>query len=92
MYNVGELILEIDRLSDVFSDDIAQDDWQHVLLRSGFTQFADSTHKNIKDKAEFNTVLDLYDIRQQVRIAGTAIDNVRSTAQALRSKKRIINS
>jgi len=32
--------------------------------------------------------LELYDIRQQVRIAGTALDNVRSSIQALGSKKK----
>ena len=55
MYNVGELIPEIERLSGVFSDDIAQMTG-NMYFRSGFTQFADSTYKNIKDKAEFNTV------------------------------------
>ncbi|HBB49250.1 MAG TPA: permease, partial [Flavobacteriaceae bacterium] len=87
MYNVGELIPEIDRLSNVFSDDIAQMTG-NMYFRSGFTQFADSTYKQIKNKKEFNTVLELYDIRQQVRIAGTALDNVRSSIQALGSKKK----
>lgn len=87
MYNVGELIPEIDRLSDVFSDDIAQMTG-NMYFRTGFTQFADSTYKQIKNKKEFNSVLDLYDIRQQVRIAGTALDNVRSSVQALGSKKK----
>jgi len=49
MYNVGELIPEIDRLSDVFSDDIAQMTG-NMYFRSGFTQFADFTYKQIKNK------------------------------------------
>ena len=87
MYNVGELIPEIDRLSNVFSDDIAQMTG-NMYFRSGFTQFADSTYKQIKNNTEFNSILELYDIRQQVRIAGTALDNVRSSIQALGSKKK----
>ena len=87
MYNVGELIPEIDRLSDVFSEDIQQMTG-NMYFRSGFTQFGDSTYKKIKNKAEFTSVLALYDIRQQVRIAATALDNVRSTKQALGSKKK----
>ncbi len=87
MYNVRELIPEIDRLSQVFNNDIAQMTG-NMYFRSGFTQFGDSTYKKNKKKVQFNTLLDLYDIRQQVRIAGTALDNVRSTAQALKSKKK----
>ena len=87
MYNVSELIPEIKRLGDVYSDDIEQLTG-NIYFRTGFTQFADSTYKKGGKQPDFASVLALYDLHQQVRIAGTAIDNVRSTMAALGSKKQ----
>ena len=87
MYNVSELVPEIKRLGEVCSEDIAQLTG-NMYFRTGFTQFADTLYKTNHNAGGFDSVLDLYDLSQRVRITGTAIDNVRSTTAALGAKKQ----
>lgn len=88
MYKISELIPEIDRLGEDYSGDI-KIYTGNMYFRSGITQFSDSTYAQKSISKDFTHVLNLYDKKQQSLILGTAVDNARSTLQAVNAKKEI---
>jgi lipopolysaccharide export system permease protein len=86
MYKISELIPEIDRLGEDYSSDI-KIYTGNMYFRSGITQFSDSTYAEKSVSKDYIDVLHLYDKKQQSLILGTAVDNVRSTMQAVSAKK-----
>ncbi len=86
MYKISELIPEIDRLGEDYSSDI-KIYTGNMYFRSGINQFADSTYTKKNIAKDFTNVLNLYDQKQQSLILGTAVDNARSTLQAVNAKK-----
>lgn len=88
MYKISELIPEIDRLGKDYSNDI-KIYTGNMYFRSGITQFSDSTYTKKQILKNFTNVLNLYDKKQQSLILGTAVDNARSTLQAVNAKKEM---
>ncbi len=86
MYKISELIPEIERLSDDYSKDI-QLFTGNMYFRTGMTQFADSLYTEKRTLQPGSDFMDLFDQKEQTLILATAVDNARSTIDALNGKK-----
>lgn len=86
MYNVGELVVEIDSLSKnytrnmkLFSD--------NMYYRSGISKFRDRKFKDTTQHKHIDTLLNLFSPGQQSEIVKMALNNIRSTLQSVKAKK-----
>jgi len=86
MYKISELIPEIERLSEDYSSDIKLFTG-NMYFRTGMTQFSDTLYSQKKSQEGTSNFLELFDDREQSLILATAVDNARSTLDALKAKK-----
>ncbi len=93
MYNISELLVEIDSLSKSFTRDI-ESYTKNMYYRSGMEKLKeDSKGKRIDsvekiiDKTSINGILDIYHPVQQLQIVKLALNNAKGTMQTAESKK-----
>ena len=86
MYKISELLPEIDKLSNEYTDDI-KIYTQGMYARTGMAQFSDSIYTKVKKDTSYAQVLDVLPLKKKSETLNTAIDNVGSTLQALQAKK-----
>ncbi|MEZ4874596.1 MAG: LptF/LptG family permease [Flavobacteriaceae bacterium] len=87
MYNVGELIPEIKKISDEYSENIKLYT-ENMNYRTGLIKPKDSLKFEKKKDTLYTSVLDAFDKTQQSRILEAAIDNTNGTLLALENKKK----
>lgn len=89
MYKVSELVPEIKRISEDYSENMAIFA-QDMYYRTGFNKGIDTTNtKKIKDTTTttYTEVLQLFNNTQKARIVSTALDNVRGSQNTILAKK-----
>ena len=86
MYNISELIVEIDSLSSSFSQDI-KSHTKNMYYRSGLSKIKDEKPSDTIIPNKINTVLDIYPPAKQIQIIKLALNNAKGTIQALEAKK-----
>ena len=86
MYNVSELRTEIDSLSDSYTNNIANFA-ENMHYRTGITKHMDRRSKVIKSNVSLDTLLNLFEPKQQSEIIAIAINNINSTIQTIKAKK-----
>ncbi len=92
MYNVNELRAEIDSQSTRYTNNIKAFA-NNMYFRSGMTKF-NKNKKNITTKKDStltlknNSLITLFNIKQQSEIAKIAINNIKSSLQSVEAKKK----
>jgi len=90
MYTTGELVTEIDSLSGDYNNDVKSFS-NNMFFRSGMSKFS-SYYRPIEKKEidtdTVNTILDIFNTDEKVRILDLAINNTRGTVQSVEAKKR----
>jgi len=86
MYNISELRVEIDSLSDTFSKDI-EAYAQNMYYRSGVEKLREYKVSETANPPQINTILDLYNPTQQLQIVKLALNNAKGTLQTVDAKK-----
>lgn len=89
MYKVSELIPEIKKISNDFSNNI-QLFSDNMYFRTGITRVRDTLTKKKKPDSIYevnNSLLELFDNAKKSRILETAIDNTKGSLQSLKAKK-----
>ncbi len=86
MFNVKELIVEIDSLSGSYTKDIQNFD-ENMYFRSGISKFENYPKPENDTLKPIKTVLDAFDPRLQPDVANLALNNVRGTLQSIEAKK-----
>jgi len=87
MYNVSELVVEIDTLSQDFNESVVRFA-DNMYFRSGATKLNDEEVRDVKAPDTLNTILDVFVSNQQTKILETALNEVRGTIQSADAKKR----
>tara|TARA_R100000479_G_scaffold33554_3_gene13948 strand:+ start:12504 stop:13886 length:1383 start_codon:yes stop_codon:yes gene_type:complete len=90
MYTTGELVVELDSLSESYSNDV-QSFSDNMYFRSGISKFG--AHYKPFDKKEINldtvgNVLDVFDSDERVRVLDLSLNNTRGTIQSIEAKQR----
>jgi len=92
MYNVNELVVEIDSLSKSYSKDITAFS-ENTYFRSGIAKFKDEKIiDSLKNKKKIESVLDIFDKRRKEDIVNLALQNVQGTIQSVEAKKSEMKS
>ncbi len=86
MYNVGELVVEIDSLSNSYTRNMKLFS-DNMYYRSGISKFRDRKFKDTTQHKHIDTLLNLFSPGQQSDIVKMALNNIRSTLQSLKAKK-----
>lgn len=86
MYNINELRVEIDSLSNSFTKDI-QSYTANMQYRSGVEKFQDKTADTSAPSPEIASILDIFDLTKQIQVVKLAINNAKGTMQTVDSKK-----
>lgn len=86
MYNIKELRVEIDSLSDSYTQDI-QSYTKNMYYRSGLEKFSEKVKKTKTRPTSINSIMDIYNPIEQLRIVKLAINNAKGTIQTVEAKK-----
>ncbi|MDX1463425.1 MAG: LptF/LptG family permease, partial [Marinirhabdus sp.] len=86
MYQVHELVDEIDTLSAAYSNDIKAFSEQ-MYFRTGISKFNDEKVEKAEEPKSVNEVLDLVHPPRKLEILTLALNNINQTKQALDAKK-----
>ncbi|CAM3474672.1 LptF/LptG family permease [Aequorivita lipolytica] len=86
MYNISELRVEIDSLSDSYSKDIASYT-KNMYYRSGVEKFQDYKIADSTKPQSINTILEIYNPVHQLQIVKLALNNAKGTLQTVDAKK-----
>lgn len=87
MYNVSELVTEIDSLSKAFNKDIIKFGDQ-MYYRTGSAKYKDKRVKNTPVPDSVKTVTDLFTIQQRAEVFKTALNNTSSALQSIGTRKK----
>jgi lipopolysaccharide export system permease protein len=86
MYQVQELVSEIDTLSRAFSKDITAFS-DNMYFRTGITKFNDEKVQEVTKKDSVESIMDIVVPRQKLEIATMALNNAKNTQQSISAKK-----
>lgn len=86
MYNISELGVEIDSLSNTYSRDIAAYT-KNMYYRSGVEKFQENKISDTARPPDISTILEIYNPTQQVQIVKLALNNAKGTLQTVDAKK-----
>jgi len=86
MYKISELIPEIDRLSNAYTNDIKVYTGS-MYARTGMPQFSDSIYREKDVDSTYFEVLSIFDTTKKRQVLTSALGNVGSTLTALNGKK-----
>jgi lipopolysaccharide export system permease protein len=86
MYQVQELVKEIDTLSQAFSDDI-EAFGDNMYFRTGIVKFNDEKVDDSIVVANPSGVLDIIEPRRKLEVLSMALNNVKGTIQSVGAKK-----
>lgn len=86
MYQVQELVKEIDTLSRSFSEDIIAFS-DNMYFRTGITKFDDEKVKESVPVDSIGGVMDIVVPRQKLEILTMALNNAKNTKQSIEAKK-----
>ena len=86
MYNISELRVEIDSLSNTYSRDI-ESYTKNMYYRSGIEKLQEDQIVESSQPPEINTVLEIYNPAQQLQIVKLALNNTKGTLQTVDAKK-----
>ncbi len=86
MYNISELRVEIDSLSNSYSKDI-ESYTKNMYYRSGVEKLQEDQIVESSNPPEINTILEIYNPTQQLQIVKLALNNTKGTLQTVDAKK-----
>lgn len=86
MYNISELRVEIDSLSDSYSTDI-QSYTKNMYYRSGVEKFKENKVNDSAKSPTISTILEIYNPAQELQIVKLALNNAKGTLQTVDAKK-----
>src|SRR5690606_6135327 len=86
MYNIAELRVEIDSLSNSYSNDI-ESYTTNMYYRSGVEKFKENKISDTAHPPAVKTILDIYSPAQQLQIVKLALNNAKGTLQTVDAKK-----
>src|SRR5690606_40295295 len=86
MYNISELRVEIDSLSNSYSKDI-ESYTKNMYYRSGVEKLQEDEIVESSKPPEINTILEIYNPTQQLQIVKLALNNAKGTLQTVDAKK-----
>ncbi len=86
MYNIKELRVEIDSLSKSYTQDV-QSYTKNMYYRSGMEKFGREDKNSEAPFTAINTILDIYNPGEQLRIVQLALNNAKGTLQTIDAKK-----
>ena len=86
MYNISELRVEIDSLSNSYSKDI-ESYTKNMYYRSGVEKLQEDQIVESSKPPEINTILEIYNPTQQLQIVKLALNNTKGTLQTVDAKK-----
>ncbi len=86
MYKMSELFVEIDSLSNSYSNDIRNFS-DNMYYRSGIAKFEDRVVQNAPVPDTLNSVIEIFTPKRQPEVVNMAINNVRGTLQSISAKK-----
>src|SRR5690606_2445540 len=86
MYNISELRVEIDSLSNSYSKDI-ESYTKNMYYRSGVEKLQEDEIVESSKPPEINTILEIYNPTQQLQIVKLALNNTKGTLQTVDAKK-----
>jgi lipopolysaccharide export system permease protein len=86
MYNMRELFLAIDSLSNSYSKDIKVFS-DNMYYRSGLAKFHNKNNKDSLVHDTLTSIIKLYPINKQPEIISMALNNVKGTLQSVDAKK-----
>lgn len=86
MYNISELRVEIDSLSDSYSRDI-ESYTKNMYYRSGVEKLQDNKIVDTGKPPAINTILEIYNPTHQLQIVKLALNNAKGTLQTVDAKK-----
>jgi len=86
MYNVGELIVEIDSLSTDYIKNMNMFS-KNMYYRSGFTKFGGNKYLDTMKYKHVDSILYLFQPAKQSAIVNLAVNNIRSTIHSISAKK-----
>ena len=86
MYNISELRVEIDSLSDSYSTDI-QSYTKNMYYRSGLEKLRESKVNDSSQPPAISSILEIYNPAQQLQIVKLALNNAKGTLQTVDAKK-----
>ena len=86
MYNISELRVEIDSLSNSLSRDISSYT-TNMHYRSGVEKFQDKQVDTKVKAPEIESILDIYDLTKQIQVVKLALNNAKGTIQTVDAKK-----
>ena len=86
MYNISELRIEIDSLSNSYSNDI-KSYTKNMYFRSGVEKLKENKVSDTAKPVAIKTILDIYNPSQQLQIVKLALNNAKGTLQTVDAKK-----
>ena len=86
MYNISELKVEIDSLSESYSKDI-ESYATNMNYRSGIEKFKDTQVIDSAQPPAINTILEIFNPTHQLQIVNLALNNAKGTLQTVDAKK-----
>ncbi len=86
MYNISELRVEIDSLSNSYSNDI-QSYTTNMYFRSGVEKYKENRISDTAQPPAIKTILDIYNPSQQLQVVKLALNNAKGTLQTVNAKK-----
>lgn len=86
MYNISELRVEIDSLSDSYSTDI-QSYTKNMYYRSGVEKLKENKISDSTQPPAISTILEIYNPAHQLQIVKLALNNAKGTLQTVDAKK-----
>jgi lipopolysaccharide export system permease protein len=86
MYNISELRVEIDSLSDSYSKDIASYT-KNMYYRSGVEKLQENKIADTTQPPDISTILEIYNPTHQLQIVKLALNNAKGTLQTVDAKK-----
>ncbi len=86
MYNISELRLEIDSLSNSYNRDI-ESYTQNMYYRSGVEKFNEYSPPSTSQPPAVSSILEIYKPVQQLQILKMALSNVKGTVQTIDAKR-----
>ena len=86
MYNISELRVEIDSLSDSYSTDI-QSYTKNMYYRSGVEKLKENKISDSARPPAISSILEIYNPAHQLQIVKLALNNAKGTLQTVDAKK-----
>lgn len=86
MYNISELRVEIDSLSDSYSKDI-EAYTKNMYYRSGVEKLQENQIAESEQPPAISSILEIYNPTQQLQIVKLALNNAKGTLQTVDAKK-----